>query len=184
MKTLIAYATNQGTTEKVALKIAEGLEGETTLVNLKKDKNPAFAEFDRIVIGGSIHAGGIQKEVKEFATKNLSSLLTKKTGLFICCMEEENPEKYLEQFFPAELRDAALATVCPGGEFLFEKMNFIERAIIKKMAKTDQNVSKIDNEKIKEFVAKLSWFNKPSHNVTETKILKNIKSKVFSNKVR
>jgi len=156
MKTLIAYATNQGTTERVAHKIAEGLDGEITLKNLKKDKNPDINEYERVIIGGSIHAGGIQKEVKEYAAKNLSSLLTKKTGLFICCMEEENPEKYLEQFFPSELLDSALATVCPGGEFLFEKMNFIERAIIKKMAKTDQNVSKINSEKIKEFIAKLS----------------------------
>jgi menaquinone-dependent protoporphyrinogen oxidase len=35
-----------------------------------------------------------------------------------------------------------------GGEFQFEKMNFFERAIIKRIAKTDKSVSQIDEDAI------------------------------------
>jgi menaquinone-dependent protoporphyrinogen oxidase len=39
-----------------------------------------------------------------------------------------------------------------GGEFLFEKMNFFERAVIKRIAKTDKSVSSIKEDEIVRFV--------------------------------
>ena len=59
MKTLILYATRHGCAEKCATKL-----------------------------GGSIHAGKIQKGVKDFCAKNLEVLKGKRLGLYLCCMEE------------------------------------------------------------------------------------------------
>ena len=62
MKTLIAYCTNYGTTEKCAKKLANNLSNDTKLVNLKTTKDVDVNEYDAVIIGGSINAEQIQKD--------------------------------------------------------------------------------------------------------------------------
>ena len=156
MKTLIVYISKHGCTETCAQKLAEKLDGEVEILNMKKSPPVELSEFDAIVVGGSIHAGQIQKVVKKFCENNMAMLLKKKLGLFICCMEEgENAQKQLETAYPAELRQHASALGLFGGEFNFEKMNFMERAIVKKIANIDKSVSKIFDDNIDAFAKKM-----------------------------
>ncbi|MBN1821724.1 MAG: flavodoxin domain-containing protein [Prolixibacteraceae bacterium] len=162
MKTLIAYMSTHGCTEKTAIEIKEKLGDNVTLVNLKKDKIPLITEFDQVIIGGSIHAGQIQKRVKEFCSKNLDILITRDLGLYICCMEEG--EKGYEQFqnaFPDELINHAKSTAVLGGEFDFNRMNFIEKLVIKKVAKVNESVSKINHNSIDKFVENMQKIFNP-----------------------
>ena len=111
MKTLIAFCTTHGCTEKTAKELKDYLGYDTQLCNLKKDKIPNLEAYDRIVIGGSIHAGKIQKKVKVFCTQNLEILKKKELGLFICCMEEgETAQKELINAFTEELHKVARAS--------------------------------------------------------------------------
>jgi len=154
MKTLIVYATRHGCTEKCALKLQNSFAGETQLLNLKKSAKINLNDFETIIIGGSIHAGQIQKKVKNFCQKNSDLLKTKKIGLFVCCMEEgEKAAKQLEEAFPTELLKHASAIGIFGGEFNFEKMNFLERAAIRKIAGINRSISKIKQEEIDKFLA-------------------------------
>lgn len=161
MKTLIAYSTNHGCTEKAAIKLKQFLNEEVTLINLKNNRNPELASFDRIIIGGSIHARQIQKRIKLFAQSNLHELKTKEIGLFICCMEEgEVAQKQLENAFPEELLNIAKASACFGGEFNFEKMNFLQKLIVKKVANVEKSTSKISDVSILNFSKQMnSIFN-------------------------
>ncbi len=152
MKTLITFCTKHGCTEKVAKQIRDYLGDEATLYNLKDKTQVDVKSFDRIIIGGSIHAGQIQKQVKEFYSENQDLLLEKELGIFICCMEEgEKAEQELQNVFPDTLLSHAKATACLGGEFNFEKMNFLEKMIVKKVAKVDRSVSNIDTDAIRFF---------------------------------
>ncbi|MDX8341554.1 flavodoxin domain-containing protein [Draconibacterium sp. IB214405] len=152
MKTLITYCTTHGCTEKTANELKQFLGGEVVLVNLKKEAVPELESFDRIIIGGSIHAGQIQKKVKDFCNQNLKKLQDKELGLFICCMEEgEKAEIQLQDAFPEILLRNAKATAYLGGEFNFNKMNFFQKLIVKKVAKVDNSVSKIDYDAIRHF---------------------------------
>ena len=153
MKTLIVYATTHGCTEECAMKIKDGLEDETTLVNIKKASVPNLHDFDTILIGGSIHAGMIQRKLKKFCKKNEALLLDKKLGLFLCCMEEgEKAQEQFENAFPQKLRDHAVAKGFFGGAFRFDRMNAIEKAIIKKVAQIESDVSKISEKNISNFI--------------------------------
>jgi len=152
MKTLIAYCTTHGCTEKTANELKVHLDNDATLCNLKKDEIPNLNDFDRIIIGGSIHAGKIQKTVKSFCNKNLEVLTQKELGLFICCMEEgENAQKQLLNAYPQELQDVAKATAYFGGEFNFNKMNFFEKFVVKKIAHVEKSISKFDHSAIQKF---------------------------------
>jgi menaquinone-dependent protoporphyrinogen oxidase len=152
MKTLIAYATKYGCTEKCAKALSEKLTGEVRLCNLKTERDIEISEYDKVIVGGSIRIGKIQKEVKEFCSKNLNELLNKKVGLFICCMaDNEAAEKQLKDSFPKGLLDNAIVKENFGGEFILQKMNFFDRLIVKKAAKIDKDTSNIYNENIDRF---------------------------------
>ena len=159
MKTAIIYASKHGTTEKVAVSIAEKLmkTNEVELFSLKKNTNPDINGFGMVILGSPIYAGQASAKLKTFCTKNEQILLQKKTGLFVCGMEpnQAKREKELEGAYPEVLWKNAAATGFLGGAFIFERMNFFERLIIKKIAKTTSSVTQLDWDAIEGFVKKL-----------------------------
>ncbi len=162
MKTLIAYSTSHGCTENAATELKDLLEGEVYLINLKVNSRPELKNYNRIIIGGSIHAGQIQKCIKDFCTKNLQELRTKELGLFICCMEQgEKAQKQLHKAFPDELHEVAKSTAVFGGEFDFGKMNFMEKFVVKKITKIKENTSKVDHKAIHSFSTRMDKIFNP-----------------------
>lgn len=162
MKTLIAYCSSHGCAEKSANELKNHLGENVELCNLKKDVAPELEEFDRVIIGGSIHAGRIQKKVKDFCKKNLQILRDKEIGLFICCMEEgEEAHRELEMSYPKELLENAKACAYFGGEFNFQKMNFLEKMIIKKVAHVEETTSNINHATIRDFSQKMDRIFNP-----------------------
>jgi menaquinone-dependent protoporphyrinogen oxidase len=136
MKTLVVYATKHGSAAECAEMLSEKLTGEVDVCNLKEGKVPEVSQYDRVIIGGSIYAGTMHKEVSEFCTKNLDVLKTKKVGLFICCMNKAAVEAQLNNAFPKELLGICTVKDSFGGQFKFSEMNFMEKAITKMVSKT------------------------------------------------
>ena len=157
MSTAIMYMSKHGTTEKIAELIKTKVDSyQSHIFNLKKTGSIDLENFDTIIIGGSIHVGSIPKKLRQFINSNLTILLKKRIALFLVCMHKD--EKRDEQFtnaFPQELRKISIANGLMGGEFNFDKMNFIEKAIIKKIAGKSSSVSEIDYKAIEDFVKKL-----------------------------
>jgi menaquinone-dependent protoporphyrinogen oxidase len=156
MKGILIYLSKHGTTEKVARQMQNLLGDEFLLVNLKTTKLPELSEYDTIVIGGSIHAGSIQKEIHMFCKCNLPLLLQKRVGLFLSCMYEG---KVAKQQFNAAFSNSLIAhaktTAITGGEFLFSEMSWIEKVIVRKIVGVKESQSKIDSEAITSFVTSL-----------------------------
>ena len=146
-----------GSTAKMVEMLKDRFENEKIdTINLKKEKSPNISNYDEIIIGGSIHVGMIQKRITKFIENNMEFLLEKKIGLFMCCMyEDEKRENQFNTAFPEELRNHSSANGLFGGEFVFEKMNFLEKAIVKKVSEYSSTVSKIDEKAIDEFVEKM-----------------------------
>ncbi|HPD95089.1 MAG TPA: flavodoxin domain-containing protein [Tenuifilaceae bacterium] len=151
MKTAIVYDTSHGTTEKVANMIAS-FNSSIEIFNLKENKNVNLDGFDQVIIGGSIHVGKIRRRVKEFCLKNLDKLLQKRVGLYLCAMNEPEYENELKLAFPEELRNHAVIKKVVGGEFLFDRMNFLERFIVKKISGINETTSKLDEKGIMQIV--------------------------------
>lgn len=162
MKTLIVYDSSHGCPEKIAAKMKEDLGEQTMLINLKKDPSPSITGFQRIIIGGSIHAGQIQKRVTSFYSGNMEELKKKELGLFICCMEEgEAASKQLIDAFPEELRIAAKSTAIFSGRFGFGRMNFLKKLIVGKGSGVRQNNSKADFEAVQKFSRRMDRIFNP-----------------------
>lgn len=156
MKVAIVYCTHHGTTEKVARLLAQKLEQhQVSIYDLGKTPDPAIRYYDQIIIGGSIHVGMIQKKVKRFCEKNLELLLEKEVGLFICCMLAENQKTQFERAYPAILRAHSKAHGYLGGEFIFERMNLLEKLMVNVVAKTHESISRIHYASIDRFLKEL-----------------------------
>ncbi|MCL1819763.1 MAG: flavodoxin domain-containing protein [Oscillospiraceae bacterium] len=150
MKTLILYATKHGAAREVAQRIAKLIDG-AALHDLKQGGVPSLAEYDCIIIGGSIYVGMLRKEAKTFLTQNADALRGKRLGLFLCGMQASEEQTFFKSNFPAEILQAAKAASFMGGIFDPKKAGIMERFIVKVAAKQSEYIDNIDNEKIKKF---------------------------------
>ncbi len=101
MKTAVIFATKYGFTEKCANLLSEGLGCETKLINLKKEKVGELDNFDVVVLGSSVYAGKLQKEMIDFIGSEKERLITKNVALFSCNMHQgEEGERQLKKHFP------------------------------------------------------------------------------------
>jgi menaquinone-dependent protoporphyrinogen oxidase len=155
-KTLIVYATKHGCAKKCAGKLGAALSGEVVTLDIRDAGKIDLAAFDAVAVGGSIHAGKVQRSVRDFCARNLEVLKGKRLGLFICHMEEgAKADAEFAAAFPKDLIDAATAKGLFGGAFDFDRMNWLEKAMIKKIAKITASVSKIDEGSIAAFARAL-----------------------------
>lgn len=156
MKTLIVYDTRHGSSEKATKMLQQQIDGEVVVHHLKKSNSPGLSEFERVIVGGSIHMGEIQKSVKTFCELNKEELSRKHLGLFLCCMDKERAQEQFEKAYPDVLREKALINALFGGEFIFDRMNFLERFAVRKISGVHTSVSEIDEETIARFANKFN----------------------------
>jgi len=151
MKTLILYATKHGATAEVAKRIAKGIEG-AVLHDIKQNDIPGINDFDCVIIGSSLYAGTINKEVKTFLAKYEKDLSTKSIGLFLSGLDNNSSQVFFENNFSQELLTTAKATCFAGGIYDPEKVGWFGRFIMKAASKLTVYTDKIDNSEIERFV--------------------------------
>ena len=156
MNTLIVYAGKSGTCEEMVERMAARLDGNVVRVNVKKDSVPDPAEFDRVIVGGSIYAGSLNKKVSGFCTSYEETLLARQTALFLCSLREEDTEENFARSFPERLRKSAAAEAWLGGRFIFSQHNFVIRGMMKKIMGTDEDADTTRPEEADRLVSAIS----------------------------
>ena len=157
MKTLILYSSKYGTTEKCAKLISNDLEGKTDIVNLINENCDDLSSYETILIGGAIYAGKLQGELKKFVEDNKVQLSDKNVGIFLCCKDEgEKVNEYLNLNFPKEILNKVFIKAHVGHAIDLDKMNFVERFLLKNIFKVKESYSKIDYDAIKRISDKLN----------------------------
>lgn len=157
MKNLIIYSSKHGGTEKIAEKISSLLEGESNLYNLKEKRKIDLDDYQNIILGGSIYAGQLRKDLINFSENNLQKLLQKNTALFICCMRTgEIAQEQIKNNFPEKLYNHSEIKAALGGEYNFNKLNFLEKMVVKKVAGVKESKTMYLNDKISKFAAEVN----------------------------
>jgi menaquinone-dependent protoporphyrinogen oxidase len=150
MNILIVYTSKTGTTEKCAKKLSESLGNDVRLIKLKDAKGENLASYDAVILGGNIRAGKAPSKLKKYIKKN-PELTNKKLGIFLCFADvSEKLDNYLSKNFSEQFLKSCNIKGHFGGEFNFEKMNFLVTKIIKKIA-GDNPPPKIKEENIEKF---------------------------------
>jgi len=156
MKTLIVYASKYGCTADCANSLREKLSGNVTLVDINKNgKQVDINGYDTIIIGGSIYVGRVSKKLRAFCESNLEALLKKNIGVFLCSALAEQFNDTLKNNFPILLLDNAKTAKLFGSEARLEKMNFMDKMMIKAITKGDYSSFKISTASIDDFATEI-----------------------------
>ena len=156
MKTLIVYRSKYGATRKCAGIIAEKLQDDVEMLDIKTNKHIQLKEYQNVIIGGPIYSGLVHKDIRNFCDRYEKELKTKLTAVFVCCFYPgEKADEQLRASFPPWLLAHVSAKGIFGGEIDFGKMGKIDRILIRKIAKIDKNISTIDEKAISDFAAEL-----------------------------
>lgn len=150
MRILIAYASNNSTTEMCAKMLADKLPGAET-VNLSRSK-PDPKDYDAVVIGSCIRFNNIHKSTLDFIRDNMDVLMKTKTAIYICCGFPEKINQYLLHNFPKKLLDKSFSIQCFGGRFKTKPYKLFDQLIMKMVKKNfreDNRMLEIDTESIK-----------------------------------
>lgn len=156
MKTLIVWTGKSGATEEIADRLASAIGGETVTARLGKGKAPDPSEFDRVIAGGAVYAGGVDKKLKTFCEEHMQSLLARPLGLFLCSLKGDDTREKMERSFPALLLEHATVKEWLGGRFIFGDHNFFIRAMMKKIMESSEDVDNIRHEAIAAFAAAMN----------------------------
>jgi menaquinone-dependent protoporphyrinogen oxidase len=163
MKTLIAWTGKSGTTAEVVKEIAGELGEGTVSVDLKRGGMTDPSEFERVIIGGSIYAGSIHKNLKVFCEKYEEALLARPLGIFLCALSGEDTAEKLERNFSAGLVEHARIKEWLGGRFIFAEHNFLIRAMMKKVMNSSEDTDNIRTGEIKNFAAVMKKKDEAEH---------------------
>ena len=138
MKTLIVYASKTGTTRKCASLLAEALPGAEVFDLAKEIPDPGA--YDAVIVGGSIRAGSLSGETKRYLEQCAPILAGKRLGLFLCCCDDTQAEKYFSANVPESLLKSAVVHRNFGGELNRDRAKGLDRLILKLLQKAaDKN---------------------------------------------
>jgi menaquinone-dependent protoporphyrinogen oxidase len=156
MKTIIIYTSSNGCTERAVRELSQKLSGEVEPVDLMHHHSPPLEEYDRIIIGGSIHSEKIQQRINYFCLTHMHVFRTKEIGLFICCSHEpEIARGAIENAFPEELHQMAKTEAIFSGKVNLDEMNIVKRILVKRVALVREHVSNLDSEIIDRFAIRM-----------------------------
>jgi menaquinone-dependent protoporphyrinogen oxidase len=153
MSTLIVYSTTYGFTADCVQLLAQQLNDDVKVVNIKTTTTIDLAQFDTVVIGGSIYIGQIQPELKAFCNNNLSILANKHVCLFLSCALVDNFKLNIENAFPASLINQAKVITHFGSAIRTDRLKFGHKLLTKMMQQAlgdPTSINQTNDDKIKE----------------------------------
>lgn len=154
MKSVVIYKTKHGSTESCALKVAK--ETGSDIFSLHNLKNINLLEYDHIIIGTYIHMYMIPSEVKKFFKKNAKLLKTKKISVFLVGMADADEMiKLFKSKMPSDIIEHISIIRHFGGLLQLEKLNFIEKAMMKKIVEENKVETKINEKEVNKFIKEI-----------------------------
>lgn len=149
MKTLVVYSSKYGATEKCAKILKDKLGESCSLSNIATDDHPSLEDYDVVMIGSSVYAGKMRADIISFVNDNETLLKSKNIGIFLCCKDQGSEAlSYINENMPTWVIENAFVQSAFGHEINLEKMNFVERNILKMIFKVKNSYSKIDEKEI------------------------------------
>lgn len=129
MKTLIAYASRTGVSEKCARMLAERVP-DPTLCDLCKEK-PDPNAYDQVIVGGGVRMGVLHVDARQYLEGCKPILLKKRLGLFVCAGFVDKADELFKNNIDTALLGHALACECFGGEIDLGKLRGFDKLVTK-----------------------------------------------------
>lgn len=161
MSILIAYASNNSTTEECAKILAQKLP-DSHMMNLTKSKVD-ITNYDTIIIGSCIRFNNIHNAAIDFIKENLDLLMKKNTAIYLCCGFPEKANQYLLHNFPKKLLNKAVSIQCFGGRLKVKPYKLYDKLVMKTVQKNfkleNREFTEIDYDRIQEMADEILKLN-------------------------
>jgi menaquinone-dependent protoporphyrinogen oxidase len=172
-KILLLHSSTDGQTIKILNYIKEklGSEVECELQNLNLTATVDFSRYDRIMIGGSIRYGHLNKKLYQFIEKNLQDLQQNKVAFFCVNLtarkiEKNTPETnaYMKTFLSKSKWIPELQAVFAGALY-YPRYKWVDRVMIQLIMRitggetdTSKEVEYTDWNKVEQFAIQFKSF--------------------------
>ncbi len=134
-KVAIIYASRRGGTQLFVERLQKELGADhCELFDLKANPSPDIAPGTIRVLGGPVYAGNMLEDVKKYCESHEQALLQCRLALFMCGMNEPAFAEQLKNAFPEKLQQHAFCVKAVGGAFNFERLNWFERFLVKRIS--------------------------------------------------
>lgn len=133
--------------KKLAVRTNRGEYNEA--VDLARSPSLELDDYDTIVLSSSVWAGKVHPKVRRFVERNLSALLDRRLGLFICSGDER--VDYLLQNYPAVLVEHAEMKAHFGGALNINDFGPFMKYLLKKKAGVTESYNRLKPEAISRF---------------------------------
>ncbi|MBN2504855.1 MAG: flavodoxin domain-containing protein [Bacilli bacterium] len=153
MKTLLLYASKTGSTRHCAELIGDNMENiDFDVLSVKEIRKVDLSNYEQLIIGSSLYMGRINKKLKKYLQAKKEELLEKKLHFFVCGLAQgQEGVELFQKEIPTELFANAVQVRQLGSEIHLDKLNFLYRAIMKKIIETENPAIGLLEADIKEF---------------------------------
>ena len=107
-RVLLIYATREGHTAKVAARIADVIRRRGAAVELVDAADGAAGidprDFDLLVFGASMHAGGLEREIVEFVDRHRDTIAARERAFFLVLLSVATRDPALRKKSLADAR--------------------------------------------------------------------------------
>lgn len=141
MKTVIVYDTKKGCTKKCAEFLHEKLPS-SELFNVQTFDR-SFETYDSVILLSPIYIGQVRKGIKKLIEAHHSALLQRPLSIALCGMNKDGLDETIQLSFDEKIREHASIHLV-GGAYYFDKLNFLEKMVVKKIAKVSQSQENIN----------------------------------------
>ena len=148
MKIMIVYGSLEGQTEKIAHFMAEHLRTKQISATVANVDNISvatdLADYDLIIVGGSIHMGSYPRSFRKFIGQHRDALNSTASAFFTVCMaihsqnsnERLDADKYSEKLL-AETEWSPVLNSTFAGAVKYTRYNIVTRYIMKMIARRE-----------------------------------------------
>ena len=160
MRTAIIYESKYGATKKIASVLQEKLEADCYEIN----EEETLENYDVLIFGSCVYAGVLGRKMCDYLKKHIHLLQKKKLFLYYSGLmkEQDAIEKVFLENVGNDVLEKCQGYTCLGGVLDFNKMNFMEKTLIKVINKkvklysgNQKIINLIDDKAMDDFIEKI-----------------------------
>lgn len=152
MNTLIVYASRNGFTQKIVELLSDQLKGNVSAQICDRDYTVDLTRYDNIIVGSPIYYGRMNNSVLDFCMKYQELLKSKRFSIFAVGADGASALDVVKNALPDDLVAHAGLKAYFGYGYDFDRMGFLERFIIRHLAKQGHSETRIEESSLDAFV--------------------------------
>lgn len=158
MKEILLYASKYGAAKELAKRIEKGTQ--TKAVDIK-EYHGSIEDYDKIIIGSSVYAGMMRKEIKTFIKEHEEQLKNKRVYVYLSALNKNDSKKVITENINEAFYEHLSYVDTLGGILDLSNMNMLEKGIIKMVNKKahfyaketkNKRIDLLDEQRIQKFI--------------------------------